>query len=83
MKNKPNQSVPTNTLEQDIAEIEAMTDDEIDRELVSYGIDPQRAIAKVTRNVRNKLSEWDRGPLHAKEDVVHPTPVPHAFTGEE
>jgi len=72
-KNKPVKPV-LNSLDDDIAAIGRMSDEEIDRELISYGIDPQAAVAKVKNTVRNKLSEWGhRGSLHEKEAVIHHT----------
>jgi hypothetical protein len=83
-KNRSIRPVPASVLEQDIASIEAMSDEEIDRELESYGIDPQRAIAKVTATVRNKMSEFaKRGALHAEKTVGHRTPAAHAIPSEE
>ncbi len=82
-KNKPTQTVP-NTLEQDVLEIESMTDEEIDRELIEvHGIDPQRAIAKVTATVRSQINKWDRGRHHEEKAVAHHTPVSHAANGKE
>jgi hypothetical protein len=63
---------PDPTLVQDMADISTMSDEEIDRELRSYGIDPDKAIEKVTTTVRNKMNEWEkRGILHAKKTVAH------------
>lgn len=74
------------TLEEDIRSIEAMSDEEIDAELASYGINAKLAIEKVTSSVRSKLNAYskERGRLHAKEAVTHqPVHRPHAVNGEE
>jgi hypothetical protein len=74
------------TLEDDINSIEGMTDDEIDAELESYGINPKCAVEKVTSSVRDKLNAYSReeGRLHARETVTrHPIHRPHAVNGEE
>jgi hypothetical protein len=82
-KNKPVKPV-LNSLDDDIAAIERMSDEEIDRELISYGIDPQNAIAKVKNTVRNQMSKWGhRGPLHEKEAVTHHASSPTRLNGKD
>ncbi len=73
------------TLAEDIADIESMSDEEIDRELREvHGIDPERAVAKIAASVREKMNAWDqRRQHHAIKEMVVRRTVPHPPAGEE
>jgi hypothetical protein len=72
------------TQAEDIADIESMSDEEIDRELREvHGIDPDRAVAKIAASVREKMNAWDpRRQHHAIKEMVARRTVPHP-AGEE
>lgn len=69
-KNKP--SAPKRrTLAEEVADIERLSDEEINAELARHSIDPEPGIKKVKAMVQDKLTEWRRGLLHGKKEVVH------------